>query len=502
MATLGRNIVYNVGGQGVLLVLSFVTTKFINVRLGADVLGVYYFSLALTGVGMAVVESGLTTILVREIATRSAAEPAYVRAIVRSASLLFWCAFAIIGIILWLSAPAIIDRWLDVRELGREPAILALRLFFLGAMLGLPRLVYGGVLRGYLRFGAANTINVGGTVAQQAGTLLLLVFTGDVVAFSAWTAVAAALALGVSVIVASRSIGLGALLPGFDRTAVRRNLRFASNTMVSTTASGLLSYSDRLSLGAFVPVDSLAHFGVASNLVTKARAFVTAAGNAAFPSLAEAHGKQDVRRLAAQYRKVDDALWLLGLLGSSAALFAVRALMRYIFDDHAAAAVLIPTALLCFGSALNATLVAPYQLSLVLGRPDLGARLNALALITIIPLTVVATWQLGMNGAGLAWVAYHVLAFVYFVPRVCRQCLQVSTWRWLASTGARLSTAVACYGAAWFFLVWEGTWSIPIVIASWSLGSALLVAAFVKLASNEFRAWAVGSFRSALGWSR
>src|SRR6202023_173553 len=96
MTRLTRNVIFNVLGQGVILVLSLIAVRFIFRQLGDDVFGIIFFNLVMTSVLTNVLELGVSSTIVREVSSRFDPEPDYIRDLVRTASTLYWS----IGIVL------------------------------------------------------------------------------------------------------------------------------------------------------------------------------------------------------------------------------------------------------------------------------------------------------------------------------------------------------------------------------------------------------------------
>ena len=69
MSRLLRNILSNLIGQGLVLGLSFLALKFIYGRLGDDAVGIIYFSLTMGAVLTALLEMGIFSTIVREVAS-------------------------------------------------------------------------------------------------------------------------------------------------------------------------------------------------------------------------------------------------------------------------------------------------------------------------------------------------------------------------------------------------------------------------------------------------
>src|SRR5882762_10465524 len=105
MTRLTRNIIYNVTGQGLVLVLSLIAVRFIFHRLGDDVFGIIFFNIVLTTVLASALELGVSSTLVREVSSRVDSEPDYVRKLIQTASTLYWAAGIVLVAIVWVSAP-------------------------------------------------------------------------------------------------------------------------------------------------------------------------------------------------------------------------------------------------------------------------------------------------------------------------------------------------------------------------------------------------------------
>ena len=494
MSRLARNIVYSVAGQGLLMVLGFVAAKFINYRLGADVLGLYYFSLTVSAVGAAAVELGVSTSVVREVAANHESDRLYVRDLVRTASAFYWFAFSLLVGLAWLSAPLMVGRWVTLESLPQHVGVGVLRVFMLAAFLSLPRLLYASVLQGLQRFGASNAINVSVSAIQQAGTLIVLRAGGRAQDLATWYAVTALAAVALSAAACVRPIGAAGLVPAPSVAVVRRNARFASNAMATTFFGAVLSRLDKLILTSFVPAAALGQYGVSSTIVSKALGIVNSLELAGYPALAKAHRDG---KLLAQLRKIDDTICLLSLPAFAAVVFAEGPILGYIFDPSAAARLFWPTALLALGSYMNATVSAPYRGTLAIGRPEFAAKMNLAALLVVPPLSLLLVWQWGIIGAAGSWVLYHLFVYWYFVPRYSSACLGTGPWSFYARVLRIIGIAVICYAGSWLMLAsWTGT--LIGLMASYFIASvAYLVVVFLLVASPEFRL-AVGRTVSSL----
>jgi hypothetical protein len=122
---------------------------------------------------------------------------------------------------------------------------------------------------------------------------------------------------------------------------------------------------------------------------------------------------------------------------------------------------------------MNATISIPYMLSVAMGKPQIAARLNLYALVIVLPVTVLLVLRFGIAGAGFSWVFYHVVAYAYMVPRICRECLAAPVLTWYVHVLKVAGLGVVTYGPAWVVLSATNLSSLPIAIITYAAGTAV-----------------------------
>ena len=167
--------------------------------------------------------------------------------------------------------------------------------------------------------------------------------------------------------------------------------------------------------------------------------------------------------------------------------FAALPLFTFVFDGAVAASLLVPVLVLCLGFYMNGTLSVPYYFSLAVGKPEIAARQNLLAVVVVLPVVVAATAVFGLSGAAFSWVFYHLFAYAYSVPRICRECLHVKTVSWYRQVGTVALLGAGSYGVTAIGLLLSHRVSPVGLVAAFALGSALYAAIGYVLAWPEFR---------------
>ncbi|MHB8688604.1 MAG: lipopolysaccharide biosynthesis protein [Candidatus Dormibacteraceae bacterium] len=468
MSRLTKNVLYNVAGQGAVLVLTLVAVRFIFRRLGDDVFGIIFFNLVLTSLLTSALELGISATIVREVSRHYDSDRKYVRDLVRSASFLYWAGGVLLVAVIWISAPSVVTQWVNLKTINAGAATEILRILSVTALVALPRALYASLFRGRQMMGLTNAIDVGTALAQQAGILLLLVMGKSVYSVATWISASVILGILAYLGVTARFFGSTILVPSVSPYAIRRNLAFAGRMMTISLLSLIHIQTAQLLVSKLLPIVQFGFYGLASSTVSRAQFVTGAVAQAAFPSFSILVASDSRALLLSQYRKLQDLVCFGTLPLFAGICFAVVPAYSYVFNASAAHLLLLPTVFLALGTWMNATLNIPYMLSLAMGKPEIAARLNIYALLCVLPVTAALTYLFGLPGAGFSWVFYHLFAYAYMVPKICHECLQDDPSAWFLHVLKILGVAVVTYGPAWaVIMARNASSSVPMEILAY-----------------------------------
>jgi O-antigen/teichoic acid export membrane protein len=487
MSRLRRNILYNLAGQVLLMGLGLLAVRFVFRQLGPDAFGIVLFSQTINAVLVAVLELGLSSTTIREVAAHFIDEPGYVRDLLRTATLLYWGAYLLLAAGLVLSAPLIVGHWIHLQSMDTETAVRLVQILGLGTLLTLPRSLYISLLRGLQEMGFVNTIDVGMLAAQQLGMIAILLRGGGPMPVVLWLSATYLLAIVAYLLVSARFVGWPALQPGWAREAINRNLTFSGRMAVISTLGMVHMQSDKLAVSKLLPIGDLGTYGFASTLASGVSRVTTSIVQAGFPAFAALHQEGDRTTLMRQYRRLHLLVTCLTPPFFAALTFGTTPIFAYVFNPSVARALVIPVALLCGGWFLNATLNVPYVLSLAMGRPDIAARQNLLALVAVLPVAVLAVVLFGLRGAAFGWVFYQLFAYAYGVPRICRECLRMSPLAWYREVARVTAVLAVTYGVAYWIALTAGRGSLWWLAACYAVSSALYAGGVYLVAGRDLR---------------
>lgn len=498
MSRLTRNILSNLTGQAIVLVLGFVAVRFIYRDLGDDAVGMIFFALTLNSVLAVAMDLGISSTIVREVA-RTQPSSGYVVALLRTAAFFYWSCYAVLTAILVLAAESIVRVWLNVGTLDPSTSEISLKILAGGSLLALPKSLYASLFKGLQRMDVSNGIDVLSMAVQQGGIAATISFGGGIVAVSWWIAGSTAVGVAAYALAASRVVPVRALIPAIDREVIRINRGYASRVSIATVLGLIHTHADKLIVSALLPLGVFGLYGFAFSALNRGTLLTSAVAQAAFPSLSALHSRRDHEGLLVRYRSLQNLVCYMSVPVFAVAPFAVPGVFALLFGPEEADRMLLPCTLLALGFYMNSTLHMPYILSLALGRPAIAMSLNAWAAAAVLPATLFLVWRWGLIGAGSSWLVYHGFAYVYFVPRISRECAAQAPWRWYRDVATFTVPAGVIYAAAWLGALWA-TGASPAGLASaFCLGTALYgIVGWIAL-PNDARIRVRGILRSSSG---
>ncbi len=461
--------------------------KFIFKQLGPDVFGIIYFNITLTAVVTSVLELGISATSVREVSRHFGSEPLYIRSFVQTTSFIYWGLALLVLCIVFLSAPVLVEKWINLTTIDPSSASTMVRILGISTAVVLPRALYTSLFRGRQRMGVNNSIDVAAAIAQQLGIVIVLRAGGGVFAVAEWISLGAVAWVLAYIVVAARVFGCAALVPKLDLEVVKRNARFAGLMMSNSLLSLVHTQADKVIVSKLLPIADFGFYGFAWATVGRAGFVTTAITQAAFPSLSSLFASGDHPSLLRQYRKVQDLVCFGTLPMFAAICFAAVPAYTYLFNPAVAARLLLPTSFLVLGTFMNAAINTPYVVSLAMGKPQIAVRSNVLALFIVLPVTATLIAFYGIEGAAFSWVFYHLFTYLYMVPRICRECLELPSWRWYLNVARPLGLAAVAYGVGWFVVAAAGSFSLPALALGYVAASVAFAAGAYALIGADLR---------------
>lgn len=400
MPRLLANTSWNIFGQIVPLLVGLAVLPLLIRTIGLDRYG--FLTLVWVLVGYAsIFDFGLGRVLVRVVAQRVAAGDLQGAHHSGRVGLTLMGGFGVVIGALF----AVGGQWLttNVVKLPAELANEAVHaMWLLGASLPFVMLTtgYSGVLTGHQVFRGPNIVRAFLGVASYAGPLLVALWVTRLDALVAFT-----LALRLAATVAHDLLARNACSFGFkpvwpDRRTLRELFALGGWISVSNLVSPMLSYLDRLLLGALVPVRMVAFYATPFDLIGRAMILPGALTSALFPTVAAVQpGSDAARRLMLQSARL---LFVVALPMVFAFVALARPGLQWWLGDEFAANAAPVLQLLAVGVLFNMLAQAPAMLIQGAGKPKHMALLHLVELPLFVGLLYVLTSRFGIVGTATA----------------------------------------------------------------------------------------------------
>lgn len=394
------NTGWNLAGQVVPLLVGLAVLPLLIKLLGLDRYG--FLTLVWVLVGYAsIFDFGIGRVLIRVVAQRvargDAAGAQHVARVGLSYLLLF-------GLLVG-GAFALASGWLVDHVFKLPPALLdeaANAMWLLAASLPFVMLTggYSGVLSAHQQFRGLNLLRAVMGIASYLGPLLVALWINRLDALVAFTLAMRAAATVAHAWLARRSSGFVFVPVRPDAATSRELLALGGWVSVSNLVSPLLSYLDRLLLGALVPVRWVAFYATPFDLVSRALILPNALMAAMFPSVAAIErGSEAARRTLLDASRL---LFVTIVPVVFAAIVLARPGLRLWLGDEFAEHAAPVLQVLAVSILLNTLAQAPATLIQAAGQPRSMALLHLVELPIFIAVLYLLTRHFGILGTALA----------------------------------------------------------------------------------------------------
>ncbi|HXG68168.1 MAG TPA: oligosaccharide flippase family protein [Blastocatellia bacterium] len=397
-----RGGLWNLGGQGVTLLASFLATPFTVRLLGAEAYGV------LAVINTLIAYIWFSDLGVGTASTRFGAE-AHARnddegeaAVVWTSLLVGFVPTALAALALALAAGPMVEHALRLPAHLHWEATIALQLATLGyvaraiaGVLNTPQLVR-------LRQDLYTLVTAGTATAQVVLVPIALLLGGGLIAAAGVIAGVSVATIFIHAAISSR-LQPRLLRPRIDTTLLSPIIRFGGGVVISALASVILANSERLLLARYASASAVAYYAVAFTLASLLTAVPQAMSQSLLPAFSGLQAASRREQLQQLYtRAIRGNLLVIAPAAFMLCILAEPFFTLWAGPEYGRESVW-PFYVLAAGVVLNTLEIIPYILLIALGKSDLLARLYLIELLPYLLCAALLVAWFGAVGAALAW---------------------------------------------------------------------------------------------------
>jgi O-antigen/teichoic acid export membrane protein len=427
------NTVVNYLGQGWVALMGLAFIPVYIHYLGIEAWGLVGF-MSMMQAWLSLLDLGLTPTLSREMARFSvgAHSAQSIRNLLRSMELIYGAVSVSVVASVWLAAPWLASQWLKPGELPKAAVVQAITMMGLVLASRMAEQVYRGAIQGLQHLVWLNGVQAVLATVRWAGAVAVLAWGSPTIeVFFAWQGFVSLATLAVLAMRTYRWLPKAESPARFDRGELRRVQRFAGGMVATTLLALLLTQMDKLLLSRLLPLQDFGYYVLAASVASTLSFLISPLSTAIAPRLTELVTRSEQRLLVDTYHRASQ--WMAVILIPPAlvlANFAEPALWAWTGNEALALEVAPILALLAVGTLFNGFMNVPYVAQLAHGSTGFVVRLNAVAVVVIVPAIFWAVPRYGAIGAAWVWLGLNVGYVVIGMHFMHRTLFPAEKWIW------------------------------------------------------------------------
>jgi len=379
-------------------------------------------------------DMGMTPALTREMArfTAGAHSPQSINDLLRTLEILCCILAALIALGVWAASDWLASNWLKADKL---PTAIVTRAISIMAFLVALRVVEG-IYRGAL-FGLQRQVWYNGATAiistvRHGGAIAVLAWVSPTVeAFFLWQAVISLLSVVIFGTIVHGTLPKAPSPSGFSRQAVSSVWKFAGGMMGTSFLVLLLTQVDKVLLSGMLTLELFGYYSLAAAIVGTLSVVTTPIAQAAYPRFIELSTQNDQPTLVSVYHH---AAQLVTILSAPVVMLLIFFAGGAVFVWSGSASIADSTApilsALILGTFLHELMIIPYMLQLAHGLTSLAVKVNAVAVVVLVPAIFHVVPRYGAVGAAWIWVALNAGYVLISMHLMHHRLIPKEKWGW------------------------------------------------------------------------
>jgi O-antigen/teichoic acid export membrane protein len=448
--SLKRNVIANYLGQGwtALMGLAFIPVyiKYLGIE-AYGLIGIF----ALLQAWLSLLDMGMTPALSREMArfTGGAHNAQSIRNLLRSVEIIGFSIAILVASGIWAASGWLASDWLKTEKLPVDVVAQAFAIMGFVTALRFIENIYRSSIAGLQQQVLLNVILSVMATIRWAGAVGVLVWVSPTIeAFFIWQGLVSTSTIILFATALYTALPPSLNSPHFSLLALMNIWRFAAGMIGITLLSLLLTQVDKILLSRLLPLQDFGYYILAGTVANALYLLAGPISQALYPRFTELVARSDETAIIEAYHNA--AQFVSVLMGSAAVVLIffgdiVMALWTSDLTSTSRSATLV--AILALGTLLHGLMGIPYLLQLAYGWTSLATRINAAAIIFVVPAIFFATSKFGAIGAAWVWVILtggYVMIGIHFMYR---RLLVNEKWRWYGEdVGMPLAAAAVTAG--------------------------------------------------------
>lgn len=446
MSSINRNVIANYLGQGWASLMGLAFIPLYIEYLGIEAYGLIGLFAVMQAL-LTLLDMGMTPTLNREMAryTASAHTAQSIHDLLRSLEVIAFCIAIILSLSIYVVADILANDWLNAKKLSVTVVSQSLSIMGLVVSIRFVESIYRGSLFGLQRQVWYNVVNALMATLRHGGVLLVLIWiSSDIQVFFFWQALMSFLSVFILSVGVRKAMPNPPAPPRFNASSVKDVWKFASGMMLVTFLAICLTQTDKILLSRLLSLEDFGYYALAATIAGATYMLVSPIVSAMYPRMVELFTRNDLLSLARIYHL--GAQLVTVLIAPIVLLLSVFS-QNVVFMWSGSLTLAENTgpilSVFVIGVFLNCLMSFPGHLQQAYGWVSLGVKVNATAVVLLIPTIYLVVPHFGAIGAAWIWVALNAGYVFVALQLMHRRLFPSEKWRWyIADVFLPLSGAI------------------------------------------------------------
>lgn len=431
--SLKKNVIANFVGQGWTAIMGIAFIPLYIKYLGVEAYGLIGFY-AVMQAWLILFDMGIAQTLNREMARFAAGTHTSqsIHDLLRSLEILTFILALSISVIVWMSSHYIATRWLNVKQLSLSEVSTAITLIGFVIALRLIEGIYKGSLLGLQKQIAVNVVNIVIATLRFAGVVGVLAwYSSNIKIFFIWQVFTSVISVMLLVYLTYQSLPKFTNLAKFSSNAIKEIWRFASGMMGISFLALLLTQVDKVLLSKLITLEEYGYYTLATSLAGGLALISIPITQAIYPRFVECVAQNKQQELIKLYHQGAQFIsCLVAPLALMLAFFGEEIIYLWSANSILAiktAPILLP---LVIGTFLNCLVWMPYQVQLAYGWTGFAIKVNAIAVLVLVPAIFWIAPRYGALGVAWVWALLNAGYITIAMHFMFKRLLKNEKWIW------------------------------------------------------------------------
>ena len=415
-----KNLIFNFVGQGWTAIMGIIFIPFYIKYLGIELYGLVGF-FAILQAWFLLIDMGMRPTLSREMAFYSGGSHTdkSIRDLLRS--------IEIIAIFIAFLITSIIAGTVQLETITRSLLIMSL-------VIGIRLIegIYTSSLLGMQKHFAFNVVqSLMATIRGFGAVIVLKWISPTIEAFFIWQAIISFVTLIIFILVTYYFLPNINRFARFSLNALKSVSNFMAGMTLATILKVILTQIDKILLSSLLLLSDFGYYTLAATVAAVIGVLIAPITQTVYPQFCEFKAKNKTDEFKSLYHQSSQLVTVVTGSIALVVIFFPENFLRLWTQDAELALIVSPLlALLMIGNLLNSFMWLPYQAQLAYGWTSLNIKINAVAIILLIPLLLYITPIYGAYGAAFVWILLNCFYILLGVHLMHKKILKDEKWKW------------------------------------------------------------------------